>query len=43
MIGFRVMATTVNKLNKCAEITGATKTELLERMIDALYDNLTKK
>ena len=42
-LGLRVTATTIKKINVCAEITGKTKTELLERMIDALYDNLTKK
>lgn len=40
MIGLRVTATTVDKLNICAKITGKTKTALIEKMIDALYDEL---
>ena len=42
-IALRATETTVRKLNQCAEITGKTKTDLLEEMVDNLYDNLTEK
>jgi len=41
-IAFRATATTVKKLNECSKLTGETKTSLLEQMVDALYDSLTK-
>ncbi len=41
-IAFRVTATTLKKFNECSKLTGDTKTSLLEQMVDALYDNLTK-
>lgn len=42
-IALRATATTVRKFTECAEIMGKTKTELLEEMVNELYDNLTKK
>lgn len=42
-IALRVTATTLKKFDQCADITGKTKTALLEEMIDELHDDLTKK
>lgn len=42
-IGVRVSEETVQKFQKCSEITRKTKVTLLEEMIDNLYDRLTKK
>lgn len=42
-IALRATATTVRKFTECSEITGKTKTDLLEEMVDELHDNLTKK
>ena len=42
-IALRATTTTVKKLTECSKITGKTKTDLLEEMVDTLYDNLTKK
>ncbi len=41
-IAFRVTATTLKKFNECSKLTGETKISLLEQMVDALYDSLTK-
>lgn len=42
-IALRVTKTTKMKFQKCSEITGKTKTNLLEEMVTNLYDRLTKK
>ncbi len=42
-IALRATATTVKKFNECSQITGETKTNLLEQMINDLHDSLTKK
>lgn len=42
-IALRATNTTVRKFNECAGITGKTKTDLLEAMVDELHDRLTKK
>lgn len=42
-IALRAKLSTVLKFQKCAEITGETKTDLLEKMVNQLYDKLTKK
>ena len=42
-IALRATETTVKQVQKCAEITGKTKTELLEKMVDELHERLTKK
>ncbi len=42
-IALRATATTVRKFTECSKITGKTKTDLLEEMVNDLYDNLTKK
>lgn len=42
-IALRATATTVKKFTECSQITGKTKTDLLEQMVDELHDNLTKK
>lgn len=41
-IALRATETTVKKFTECAQITGRTKTDLLEEMVDELHDNLTK-
>ena len=35
--------TTRKKFDECSEITGKSKTNLLEEMVDELHDRLTKK
>ncbi len=42
-IALRATETTVKKLQECADITGKTKTDLLEEMVSTLHDRLTKK
>ena len=42
-IALRATETTVNKFQECANITVKTKTDLLEEMVNNLYDRLTKK
>lgn len=42
-IALRATESMVNKFQKCAEITGKTKTDLLEDMINDLYERLTTK
>ncbi len=42
-IALRVTATTLKKFNECAEITGRTKTALLEKMVNELHNDLTKR
>jgi len=42
-IALRATATTVRKFSECSEITGKTKTDLLEEMVNELHSNLTKK
>ncbi len=42
-IALRATATTVRKFTECSKITGKTKTDLLEKMVDELHDSLTKK
>lgn len=41
-IALRATATTVKKFTECSEITGKSKTDLLEEMVNNLHDNLTK-
>lgn len=41
-IALRVTETTVRKFQECAEITGRTKTDLLEEMIETLHKRLTE-
>lgn len=41
-ISMRVSLSTVDKLEKCSEISGKTKVSLIEDMISDLYDRLTK-
>lgn len=41
-IALRATATTVKKFTECSEITGKSKTDLLEKMVNDLHDNLTK-
>lgn len=40
-IALRAKASTVRKFQKCSDITGKTKTELLENMVDRLHEELT--
>lgn len=42
-IALRATGTTVKKFSECSRISGKTKTDLLEEMVDELYDRLTKK
>ena len=42
-IALRATETTVRKFQECSEITGKTKTDLLEEMIDDLHNRLTNK
>lgn len=42
-IALRATESTVRKFQECAEITGKTKTDLLESMVNDLYEKLTKK
>lgn len=41
-IALRATATTVRKFSECSKITGKTKTDLLEEMVNKLYNDLTK-
>lgn len=41
-ISMRVSSSTVDKLEKCSEISGKTKVSLIEEMIGDLHDRLTK-
>lgn len=40
-IALRATETTVKKFNECSKITGRTKTDLLEEMVDNLHESLT--
>ncbi|GAA0265241.1 hypothetical protein GCM10008922_25440 [Faecalicatena contorta] len=42
-IALRATETTVKKFQECSDITGKTKTDLLEEMVSELFDRLTKK
>lgn len=42
-IALRAKPSTVKKFTVCSEITGKTKTDLLEEMVNQLYINLTQK
>ena len=42
-IAIRTTATIVRRLAECSAITGKTKTDLLEEMVNTLYNSLTKK
>lgn len=39
-IGFRVSQTTVEKFEECKKISGRTKVELFEEMVNDLHDKL---
>ena len=42
-IALRAKESTVKKFNECAQITGKTKTDLLEDMVNKLHKELTTK
>mgnify|MGYP001051401769 CR=1 FL=1 len=42
-IGFRVAHRTIEKFEECKKISGKTKVELFEEMVDDLHDKLTKE
>ena len=42
-IALRATATTVKKFSECAEATGKTKTDLLEKMVDELHEKVCLK
>ena len=41
-IALRAKASTVKKFQECSEITGKTKTDLLEDMVNRLHEELTR-
>lgn len=41
-IALRATETTVEKFQECSEITGKTKTDLLEDMVNELHEKVTK-
>lgn len=42
-IALRATETTVRKFQECSEITGKTKTDLLEEMVNKLHKEVTEK
>ena len=42
-VSLRATETTVRKFDECSEKLQKTKTDLLEEMVDILYDNICKK
>ncbi len=42
-IGFRVTQKTVEKFEECKKLSGKTKVELFEEMVNDLHDKLTKE
>ncbi len=42
-IGFRVSRETVDKFQECADISGKSRVDLFEEMVDSLYKKLTGK
>lgn len=40
-IALRATNSTIRKLDECAKLTGKTKTDLLEEMVDKLHHELT--
>lgn len=40
-IALRAKASTVRKFQECSDLTGKTKTELLENMVNQLHEKLT--
>ncbi len=42
-IALRATETTVRKFDECSKITGKTKTDLLEEMVNELHERLTTK
>lgn len=42
-IALRATESTCKKFTECAQITGKTKTDLLEEMVNALYEKLAQK
>ena len=42
-IALRVTETTARKFQECSEITGKTKTDLLEEMVNDLHESLKKE
>lgn len=42
-LALRATETTLQKLKKCAEFSGKTQTELLEEMVNRLYDETVKQ
>ncbi len=41
-IALRATETTVKRFQECSDITGETKTDLLEKMVNELHGKLTK-
>lgn len=42
-ISLRATETTVKKFQECSDITGKTKTDLLEEMVNELHDRVVKQ
>ena len=42
-IALRATESTVRKFQECSDITGRTKTDLLEEMVENLHNSLTNK
>lgn len=42
-IGFRITRETAEKFEECKKISGKTKVELFEEMVNTLHDELVKK
>lgn len=42
-IALRAKESTVKKFDECSKISGKTKTDLLEEMVNKLHNDLTKK
>ena len=42
-IALRATETTVKKFQECSDITGKTKTDLLEKMVNDLHESLKRK
>lgn len=42
-IALRATPSTVKKFQECSDITGKTKTDLLEEMVNQLHSDLTEK
>lgn len=42
-VSLRATKTTVEKFDKCSQLLGKSKTDILEEMVDTLYHKVTKQ